>query len=61
MFLTEDLIELDEAQDTESDVSSVIKKLSSEHTWDYLGKQGDRIQNVLKDINPKHEMVAYRA
>lgn len=61
MFLTEDLIELDEAQDTEADVSNVIKKLSSKHSWDYLGKQGDRITGVLKNISQDDEAGEYRA
>lgn len=54
-------IERAEPRDTQADVDSVIKELSAEHNWDYLGKQGQRIYQVLKDVDEDDGLEAYEA
>jgi len=43
-------IERAEPRDTQDDVDAVIEELSAEHFWDHLGKQGQRIHQVLGKV-----------
>jgi hypothetical protein len=43
-------VELAEARDTIADVKRVRRELESQHEWDYLGEQGQRIQAVVGGI-----------
>jgi Calcium binding len=61
MGLYSEDVERAEPRDTMADVESVIKELSAEHNWDYLGKQGQRIHQVLQDVDEDDELEAYEA
>lgn len=37
-------------RDRQRDVDKIIERLTAEHAWDYLGEQGQRIQQVLAGI-----------
>ena len=43
-------VELAEARDTIADVKRVQRELESQHEWDYLGEQGQRIQAIVGGI-----------
>jgi len=53
MALYPEEIERAEPRDTQDDVDALIEELSAEHSWDYLGKQGQRIHQVLADLYNK--------
>ena len=61
MGLYPELLARAEPRDTQADVDAVIEALSTEHSWDYLGKQGRRIHQVLKNINEDDDMEAFAA
>jgi hypothetical protein len=54
-------IERAEPRDTQADVDAIIEELSAEHNLDYLGKQGQRIHQVLKDVDEDDGLEAYEA
>ena len=45
--------------DTQDDVDTLIEELSAEHSWDYLGKQGQRIHQVLYEVDEDDDMEAF--
>ncbi|MGB7876311.1 MAG: calcium-binding protein [Anaerolineales bacterium] len=47
------------SRDTQADVDEIVEGLSTEHNWDYLGKQGRRIHKVLQDIDEDDELEAF--
>jgi hypothetical protein len=61
MGLYAEEVERAEPRDTQEDVDAIIQELSAEHAWDYLGKQGQRIHQVLKDIDEDDELEAFEA
>jgi hypothetical protein len=61
MGLYAEEVERAEPRDTQEDVDAIIHELSAEHAWDYLGKQGQRIHQVLKDIDEDDELEAFEA
>jgi hypothetical protein len=61
MGLYPEEIERAEPRDTQADVDALIGELSAEHSWDYLGKQGQRIHQVLAAIDKDNEMKAFKA
>ena len=52
-------IERAEPRDTQEDVDTLIEELSAEHAWDYLGKQGQRIHQVLYEVDEDDDMEAF--
>ncbi len=54
-------IERAAARDTQDDVDALIEKLSAEHSWDHLGKQGQRIHQVLAEVDKEDDMEAFEA
>lgn len=52
-------IERAEPRDTQDDVDALIEELSAEHSWDYLGKQGQRIHQVLAEVDEDDDMKAF--
>ena len=48
-----------EPRDTQADVDAAIEMLFTEHRWDYLGKQGRRIYQVLRNIDEDDDMEAF--
>ncbi len=61
MGLYSEEIELAEPRDTQADVDALIEKLSAEHSWDYLGKQGQRIHQVLAGVDEDDDLEAFKA
>jgi len=59
MGLYSEAVEKAEPRDTQADVDEIVEELSSEHHWDYLGKQGLRIHKVLQDIDEDDELEAF--
>jgi len=59
MYLGRDDIELTSPRDTENDVIDTFNQLQAKYEWSYLGKQGERIQAVLSDVD--NEMEAFEA
>ena len=59
MGLYPEEVEKAEPRDTQADVDQIVEELSAEHNWDYLGKQGQRIHNVLQDIDEDDELEAF--
>jgi hypothetical protein len=39
----------------------LIEQFSADHAWDYLGKQGQRIHQVLQDVDEDNEQEAFAA
>ena len=54
-------IERAEPRDTQADVDRPSSILTVEHAWDYLGKQGQRIAQVLYDVDEDDEEEAFEA
>ena len=52
-------IEPAEPRDTQEDVDALIEELSAGHSWDYLGKQGQRIHQVLASVDQDDDMEAF--
>lgn len=52
MFLYFSEIEITKPRDTEGDVQKKISELEKKYIYSYLGEQGQRIQKVLKNLNP---------
>lgn len=52
-------VEKAEQRDRQADVDEMIEVLASEHRWDHLGKQGQRIHKVLIDIDEDDELEAF--
>ena len=61
MGLYSEEVERAEPCDTQDDVDAVIEELSAEHSWDYLGEQGRRIHQVLREVDEDDEMDAFAA
>ena len=61
MGLYPEEIERAESRDTQADVDALIKELYGEHSWDYLGKQGQRIHQVLAGVDEDDEMEVFKA
>lgn len=57
------LEEIDRAEprDTQADVDAAIERLTAEHEWDYLGKQGRRIAQVLSGVDAEDDAEAFEA
>jgi hypothetical protein len=54
-------VEKAEPRDTQADVDETIEELSAEHSWDYLGEQGQRIHQVLQDVDEDDDLEAFEA
>jgi hypothetical protein len=54
-------IERTEPRDTQDEVDALIEALSAEHSWDHLEKQGQRIHQVLAEIDEDDELEAFEA
>lgn len=52
-------IERVEPRDTQADVDAMIERLSAEHEWDFLGKQGQRIAQVLAGVDADDDEQAF--
>ena len=61
MGLYPEEVERAEPRDTQDDVDALIEELSEEHAWDYLGKQGQGIQQVLREVDKDDDMEAFEA
>ena len=61
MGLYSEEVERAEPRDTQADVDALIEKLTAEHAWDYLGEEGQRIHQVLRDVDKDDEMEAFGA
>ena len=61
MSLFPEEVEPAEPRDTQDEVDALIEELSSEHAWDYLGKQGQRIQKVLQDVDEDDDLETFGA
>jgi len=61
MSLFPEEVEPAEPRDTQDEVDALIEELSSEHAWDYLGKQGQRIQKVLQDVDEDDDLETFEA
>jgi len=61
MRLYPEEVERAEPRDTQADVDVLIEKLSNEHSWDYLGKQGQRIHQVLGKVDGDDDLEAFEA
>jgi hypothetical protein len=61
MGLYPEEVERAEPRDTQDDVDALIEELSAGHSWDYLGKQGQRIQQVLHAVDEDDELEAFEA
>ncbi len=59
MVLYDEEIERAEPRDTQNDVDTLIAELSAEHAWDYLGKQGQRIHQVLAGVDEDDDLQAF--
>ena len=47
-----------EARDTLVNVHKTIQKLASEHAYDHLGDEGEKIQRIMQTIDPDDELAA---
>lgn len=54
-------VELSQPRDVPADVKRAIAEISAQYTWAYLGEEGDRIQEVLKGVNKKGDLAAFKA
>ena len=54
-------VELATPRDTEEDVAQMISEIEAKHPWDYLGEEGQRISNILADVDPEDEWEAFEA
>jgi len=61
MGLYPEEVEKAEPRDTQADVDEIVEELSTEHNWDYLGKQGQRIHKVLQDNDEEDELEAFES
>lgn len=61
MYLKTTEVELTTPRDTEEDVIRMIQKLQKEHGWSHLSKEGQRIQTVLKGVNPEDDWACMKA
>jgi hypothetical protein len=61
MGLYPEEVEPAEPRDTQDDVDALIEELSAEHAWDYLGEQGQCIQQVLLGVDEDDDLKAFEA
>jgi hypothetical protein len=61
MGLYPEAVEPAKPRDTQADVDAVIEELSTVYAWDYLGKQGQRIQQILRKVNEDDDLEAFEA
>jgi hypothetical protein len=61
MGLYPEEVEQAEPRDTQADVDALIEELSAEHAWDYLGRQGQRIHQVLREVDEDDDLEAFEA
>jgi hypothetical protein len=54
-------IELTDARDTPAEVEGVLKKLINTYRWDYLGEEGSRVKDALKDVDLDDEWSVFEA
>ena len=54
-------VEKAEPRDMQADVDEIIEELSAEHSWDYIGEQGQRIHQVLQDVDEDDDLEAFEA
>jgi len=52
-------VERTEPRDTQNDVDALIHSLSIEYAWDHLGKQGQRIHKVLRNVDEDDDLLAF--
>src|SRR3972149_794018 len=61
MGLYPEEVEQAEPRDTQADVDALIEEMSTEHSWDYLGKQDQRIHQILRDVDEDDDLEAFEA
>jgi len=61
MGLYPEEVERAEPRDTQADVDALIEEMSTEHSWDYLGKQDQRIHQILRDVDEDDDLEAFEA
>jgi len=61
MGLYPEEVEPAKPRDTQADVDAVIEELSAEHAWVYLGKQGQRIKQILRKVDEDDDWEAFKA
>jgi hypothetical protein len=61
MYLLIDEVKRTRSRDSERDVQLAISEFSHLFSWNYLGEEGPRINNVLKDINPDDTYACMKA
>lgn len=61
MGLYPEEVEKAEPRDTQADVDEIIDELSVKHNWNYMGEQGQRIHQVLEDIDEDDDLEAFEA
>jgi len=61
MGLSPEDVERTEPRDAQEEVEAHIEVISAEHSWDYLGKQGQRIYQVLRDVDEDEDLEAFEA
>lgn len=54
-------VERAEPRDTQDNVDALIEELSAKHSWDHLGKQGQRIHQVLGEVDEDDDLEAFEA
>jgi Calcium binding len=61
MYLDATEVKLTTARDTEADVAQITHQIQAGHTWDNLGEEGKRIQQILGDVDPEDEWAILEA
>lgn len=61
IVLTAEKVELTNPRDTMSDVVGTVGELAAKYAWSYLGEQGERIRQVLAEVDEDDEMAAWDA
>jgi hypothetical protein len=61
MYLAADELLPAQPRDSKRDVKKVVVDLFDEHGWAYLGEQGDRIQEVLRDADQDDPLEPFEA
>jgi len=52
-FVSPQDLEPAEPRDTQADVEQAVEELARQHAWDWLGKEGELVREVLAGIRPK--------
>ena len=48
-------------RDTQKEVDALLDQLETEHAWDHLGKQGQRIRQALGGVDEADDLEAFKA